>query len=215
MKERGTTFQCGDLTLEGICYLPDKAGVFPGVVLCHPHPQYGGSMHNNVMTALVGALTMGDLIAFMFNFRGVGRSQGSFAGGIGEMDDVKAAITWLVSQPEMDSGQIGLAGYSFGASVALPVTCEEAQVAGVALISLAFEETHVEQLKVCTKPKLIISGRRDDLVTPDRVEYMQRVAADPVQFSLIEGADHFWWGHEQAMADRVVKFFQGIFDDIK
>src|SRR4030042_345778 len=109
MKTRDVRFTCGKLKLEGVCYYPDGAGKFPGVVLCHPHPMYGGSMINNVILELATVLPLKGIIALMFNFRSVGRSQGSFDNGTGEQEDVKAAIDWLISQPEVDAGRIGVA----------------------------------------------------------------------------------------------------------
>ena len=93
-------------------------------------------MDNNVILSVSSALVEKSIIAFMFNFRGVGGSQGSYGDGIAEQEDVAAAISWLVSQPAVDSNRVGLLGYSFGAAVALSVACVDARVRAVALISL-------------------------------------------------------------------------------
>jgi alpha/beta superfamily hydrolase len=143
----------------------------------------------------------------MFNFRGVGRSQGSFGGGIAEQEDTKAAITWLEAQPEVNIDNIGLLGYSFGASVVVPVACVESRVKAFALVSPALEPAHFEHLRACDRPKLVISGKSDTLVTVESVELAFNKAEDPKQLEMIDGADHFWWGHEKAMADSVSTFF--------
>ena len=106
MKHASISFPCGDLILEGGCYYPEGDSPLSGVILCHPHPLYGGSMNNNVIQTLAATLVKCSIIAFMFNFRGVGRSEGSFGDGIDEQEDVIAAIDWLVSQTEIDADDI-------------------------------------------------------------------------------------------------------------
>jgi alpha/beta superfamily hydrolase len=212
MKTKNVFFPCGKLKLEGFCYYPDGKGKFPAVVLCHPHPVYGGSMDNNVILALASALVKKSIIAFMFNFRGVGRSQGSFGGGIDEQDDVAAALNWLVAQREADTGRIGLAGYSFGALVALPQACRDPRIRAVALISPAImEQGTIAQLKNCTIPKLIISGDADKSISSEQLRLMNQEAAEPKRLELISGADHFWLSQEISLADKVVTFFSAVF----
>jgi alpha/beta superfamily hydrolase len=212
MKTKNVFFPCGKLQLEGVCYYPDGNEKFPGVVLCHPHPQYGGSMNNNVIMALATALLPKGIIAFMFNFRGVGKSQGSFNNGIGEQEDVKAAVDWLTSQPEVDNDSIGVAGYSFGASVALPEACHDARVRALALISPALiDEPKMAQLNDYPVPKLIISGDADEFVPTKQLDLMKQKAAEPKQFELIPSVNHFWHGYETIMADKVAVFFSLLF----
>lgn len=168
-------------------------------------------MNNSVTMAIASALVDRSLIAFMFNFRGVGGSQGTFGGGIDEQDDIAAAISWLTSQPEVDIDKIGLAGYSFGAIVVLPVACNNERVKTMALISLPMEQSQASQLKDCTMPKLLISGSKDFLVSPQNAERIYQEAAEPKQFEIVSGADHFWWGHDAAMAEKVAAFFSNLF----
>jgi len=208
LRQSAVSFPCGKLTLRGLCCLPDGDGVLPAVVLCHPHPLYGGSMDNNVILAASSALVERSTIAFMFNFRGVGDSQGSYGDGIAEQEDVKAAISWLVSQPAVDSNRVGLFGYSFGAAVALSVACDDDRVKAVALVSLPPGPSQLSQLKGCTKPKLIICGTNDSVVPLDQAKLMNQEAAEPKQFELISGADHFWAGYEAVMAEKVTAFFE-------
>lgn len=211
MKQIDINFHCGQLTLEGACYYPDGKGIFPAVILCHPHPLYGGSMHSSVIMSMGANLVGKSIIAFMFNFRGVGKSEGSYAGGIGECEDVVAAINWLVPQPEVDKSKLGLAGYSFGASVAAPVGCDDERVKAIALISPALETSQITKLKDCTKPRFIISGSEDDVISREEVELVNGELAEPKRFEIIEGADHFWMGYEGLVAEKVTTFFEGIF----
>lgn len=168
-------------------------------------------MVNNVIQAAASALVSRAIAALAFNFRGVGGSEGSYGGGIAEQDDVRAALGWLVSQPEVDSDRVGLLGYSFGAAVALPVGCADGRVKAMALISLPLEQSQVSLLQGCSKPKLILCGSNDFVVSLEQVELLRSRAAEPKQFELIDGADHFWWGYEGVLADRVAAFFHDRF----
>ena len=92
MQIKRVEFPCGEITLEGIFALPEGEGPFGLVVVCHPHPLYGGNMYNNVVHAVCEKLGQKKIAWLKFNFRGVGESGGSFAGGVGEKEDLKAAI---------------------------------------------------------------------------------------------------------------------------
>ena len=168
-------------------------------------------MDNNVILAIASTLVDKSLIAFMFNFRGVGGSEGSFGEGVAEREDVAAAICWVTSQPGVDEGNVGLLGYSFGATVALPVACDDELVKAVALISPPVEASQVSQLKDCAKPKLIVCGTDDFVVSPEIVELIGRDAAEPKHIELVPGADHFWQGYEAALAEKVAAFFHRVF----
>jgi len=166
-------------------------------------------MDNNVILSVSLALVKKSIIAFMFNFRGVGGSQGSFGGGIAEQEDTAAAVSWIISQPETDGNRVGLAGYSFGATVALPAACADVdRVKALALISMPYGKSQISQLKSCTKPKLLIHGTNDFVVPPEQAQLMGKEAAEPKQFELISGADHIWWGFESVLAGKVTTFFE-------
>lgn len=201
------------MELEGLCYLPDGSGTFPGVVLCHPHPLYGGSMDNNVTMAIASALLGRGIIAFMFNFRGVGRSQGSFGNGIGEQQDVEAALGWLSAHLQADPNKLGVMGYSFGAAVALPVACADERAKAMALVSLPAEMAQIDEIRQCRKPKLFVFGGRDSFIPQGRAEEMYEAAAEPKQFHLVPSADHFWWGFEEELAGKVAEFFSQTLND--
>lgn len=212
MKTKPVMFPCGKLELEGCCYYPDSEGKFPGIVMCHPHPLYGGSMNNNVIMALSSALVKKSMVAFMFNFRGVGRSQGEFGYGTAEQEDISAALEWMETQPEVDRTKLGVAGYSFGASVALPEACRDPRVRALVLISPALTEpAKIAQLKNCQIPGLIISGDADDFVSEEQLKLIQKEGSVSTQIEIIPGVDHFWISHEAEMADRVTTFFSGLF----
>jgi alpha/beta superfamily hydrolase len=203
-----TTFPSGGLEIEGILYIPDAERQLPAVVVCHPHPQYGGNMDNNVVSSLCEALSAGSFIAFKFNFRGTGMSQGSFTNGPGEMDDVRAAVSFITSIKEADPGRIGVAGYSAGSAWGLSATCGDARVKALAAISPPLTMFDFNCLVDCTKPKLMISGDMDALIpaTPF-INFCQHLA-EPVECHTIEGADHTWYGFEDEVARKVTDFFR-------
>jgi alpha/beta superfamily hydrolase len=207
MKQARVSFPSGELFLEGILAIPEGAGPFPAVIVCHPHPLYGGSMDNNVVYSLFEALTQASLASLKFNFRGVGGSQGEFGQGIGEQEDVEAALSFISTVKGVNSKRIGLAGYSAGAGFALPVGLNDVRIKAMAAVSPPLSMFDFDFLKVCPKPKLLISGGRDNFTSADQfLEFCQNLP-EPKEYESIEGADHFWWGYESRLATKVTAFF--------
>jgi len=210
MKQTRMSFASGDLVLEGILAIPKGAGPFPAVIVCHPHPLYGGSMDNNVVSSLSETLTQESLASLKFNFRGVGGSQGEFGQGIGEQEDVAAAISFITTVKKVDPARIGLAGYSAGAGFALPVGFKDKRIAALAAVSPPLPMFDFDFLKNCPKPKLLISGSRDNFTpTYQFLEFCQNLP-EPKECESIEGADHFWWGYESRLAAKVTAFFTRV-----
>ena len=210
MKKTRVSFSSGGLALEGILVIPEGDGPFPAVIVCHPHPLYGGSMDNNVVNSLSETLEQASLASIKFNFRGVGGSQGEFGQGIGEREDVKAAISFISTVKEVDSKRIGLAGYSAGAGFALPVSFNDDRIKALAAVSPPIPMFDFEFLKSCLKPKLLISGSRDDLIPINQFIEFCRNLPEPKECENIEGADHFWWGYESRLAAKVAAFFTKV-----
>ena len=210
MKETRVSFLSGGLVLEGILTIPEGAGSLPAVIVCHPHPLYGGSMDNNVISSLHEATTQASLISFKFNFRGVGGSQREFSEGIGEQEDVKAAISFISTVEEVDSSRIALAGYSAGAGFALPVGSNDDRIKALAAVSPPLSMFDFDFLKSCPKPKLLISGSRDDLIPADQLLEFCQTCPEPKECEIIEGADHFWWEYESGLAAKVAAFFTRV-----
>jgi alpha/beta superfamily hydrolase len=210
MKKTRVSFASGRLVLEGILAIPEGAGPFPAVIVCHPHPLYGGSMDNNVVYSLSETLTQASLASFKFNFRGVGGSQGEFGQGIGEREDVEAAISFISTVKEVDSKRIGLAGYSAGAGFAFPIGFNDARIKALAAVSPPLPMFDFDFLKSCPKPKLLILGSRDDLIPINQfLEFCQNLP-EPKECESIKGADHFWWGYESSLAAKVTAFFTKV-----
>jgi len=163
-------------------------------------------MLSSVVLAICQALAQQSIAVFRFNFRGVGGSEGTFGRGIGEQEDVKAALTLVSSAPDIDPKRIGLAGYSFGAGVAAAVAAEDSRVNLLALISPALSDSGWQQLQGYSKPKLFVSGSDDSVIPLEHLEHQIRDVPEPKQCEVISGADHFWWEHEAEVAQRVTQF---------
>jgi uncharacterized protein len=209
VKTQAIVFPCGSIQLQGYYYTPESQGMFPAVIICHPHSLYGGSMDNYIVKRLAAVLTDNNIVSMIFNFRGVGQSQGSFDNGTGEQDDITAAIDWLLQQRSVDKDRIGLAGYSFGGGVSIPVACRDSRIKALALISPVIDEDTVELLRACNKPKIFIVGENDDVTRPVTIELAYDNAGAPKLYKLIPEADHFWYGHENEAVNMAADFLTG------
>jgi alpha/beta superfamily hydrolase len=207
MKQTRISFASGELLLEGMLATPQGIGPFPAAIVCHPHPLYGGSMENNVVCRLSEALTQASFVSLKFNFRGVGGSQGEFGQGVGEQADVEAAISFVSKLKDVDRHRIGLAGYSAGAGFALPVGSTNPRISALGAVSPPINTFDFEFLRSCTKPKFLISGDKDDLISVEQFLEFCSNLPEPKDCESVEGADHFWWGYESHLAAKMTAFF--------
>jgi len=164
-------------------------------IVCHPHPLGGGTMHNKVVFQAMKALNHFGFPVLRFNFRGTGLSTGEHDEGRGEIDDVKAALAWLKREFNLP---IIFAGFSFGSAVGLRAACPDADVKALISIGTPVEaEGRVYSfsfLRDCAKPKLFVSGDRDQYGPHTALEAMVAQAAEPKELVFIPG-DHFFEGH--------------------
>jgi alpha/beta superfamily hydrolase len=172
-----------------------QPGARYAVLLCHPHPKGGGTMHNKVVYHAMKAFTSLGLPTLRFNFRSVGLSEGAFDDGRGEQDDVRAALNWLESNVRLP---ILFAGFSFGSYVGLRACCGEQRVKGLLALGLP---VHAEGrdyaynfLTQCTQPKLFLSGDHDQFGPREQLERAFASAPEPKGLVWIEGAEHFFQG---------------------
>jgi alpha/beta superfamily hydrolase len=170
-------------------------------IVCHPHPLFGGTLHNKVVFHTMRALNSFGFPVLRFNFRGTGLSEGEHALGIGEVDDVRAALDWLEHEFELP---VIFAGFSFGAAVGLRAACPDPRV--TALIGLGLPAVPVDDrvydfefLQSCTKPKLFVSGSRDQFGPPGKLEALVGAFAEPKKLVRIEAGDHFFEGRLKEM----------------
>ena len=164
-------------------------------LVCHPHPLFGGTMHNKVVFHAMKAIHSFGLPVLRFNFRGAGLSAGQHDQGRGEVDDVRSAIDWLDRE---FSRPILFAGFSFGAATGLKACCPDPRVA--ALISLGTPVQAEDRkygypfLKACGKPKLFVSSSNDQYGPRQELQAMLAEVAEPKKVVFIEGGDHFFAG---------------------
>lgn len=165
-------------------------------LVCHPHPMFGGTMHNKVVFHAMKALNGFGFPVLRFNFRGTGLSQGEHDAGRGEVEDVRTALHWLREQFHLP---IIFAGFSFGTAVGLRAACPDPDVA--AMISLGTPVAPVDEcaydfsfLQSCTRPKLFVSGARDQFGPREKLEQLVASLPEPKRLVIIEGADHFFAG---------------------
>ncbi len=206
MKETPVVITSQEVTLEGALYVPDTVTPVPGVVVCHPHPLYGGCMENGVVAALCHALQEQGVACLRFNFRGVGKSQGRFGQGLGEQHDVLAALSFLAAEPFVDPECLGLAGYSFGARIAMTVAPKDARVRALGLVSPPVSAISPSILDDWHKPKYLVIGSRDDFILPDEFRHFVHDLSDPKSYDVFEEVDHFWWGKEKEVGLRLAAF---------
>jgi uncharacterized protein len=174
-------------------------------VVCHPHPVYGGTLHNKVVFHAMKALNNLGLPVLRFNFRGAGLSHGEHDQGAGEIDDVRTALDWLDHEFDLP---IVFAGFSFGAATGLRAASPDPRVP--VLISLGTPISPVDNrsydyefLTGITKPKLFVSGSRDQFASKAKLEALVQSLAEPKKLVIIEAADHFFEGRLRELRETV------------
>jgi alpha/beta superfamily hydrolase len=167
-------------------------------VVCHPHPLYGGTMHNKVVFQTAKALHARGAAVLRFNFRGVEQSEGVHDNGRGEQDDVRAALDYLAKV--FPGRPLLLAGFSFGSRVGLDVGCGDERVDRVIGLGLPVDNIDMSFLRACTKPKLLIQGGQDQFGSRPSLEALFAALPEPKQLAIVEGADHFFAGKLEQVA---------------
>lgn len=185
-------------------------------VVCHPHPLFGGTMHNKVVFHTMKALNSFGFPVLRFNFRGTGLSEGAHDNGIGEVDDVRAALEWLDSAFRLP---LVFAGFSFGAAVGLQAACPDRRVraaigVGTPVAPVAAEaerprEYSFDFLEQCMKPKLFVSGARDQFGPRGKLEALVASIPEPKKLVLIDGADHFFEGRLRELREAIESWVKG------
>jgi hypothetical protein len=203
--EEPVQFMSEGLRLEGGLSVP--AGASSAVVVCHPHPLYGGSMENSVVRSVARRLERDGVATLRFNFRGAGRSEGRYDDGIGETADARAACRFLIERS--GAAALTLAGYSFGAVVGLRAGHDDASVERLVAIAPPLGMFAVDFLRGCTKEKLFLTGDRDQYCPLDVFERTVAGLSQPLTAERLTGADHFFSGFEDEVAEHVARFVAG------
>jgi alpha/beta superfamily hydrolase len=204
-QRREVSFECDGNKLEGLLHLPDdtNAEMLPGVVVAHPHPQYGGDMYNNVVQAVCEAALAAGCAALRFNFRGVGFSGGEYDNGEGEQRDIAAALDYLRELPEVDGERVALCGYSFGAAVALRAS--PPGLRAIVAVSPPTVGGWLTQPSV-TCPLLIVAGDRDEYANVEALHEFATSTNGLAEVDIMRGVDHFWWGSDDRLRECVRPF---------
>ena len=200
--ESPLTFRCGPLSLEGAAAIP--AGAAHAVVVCHPHPEYGGTMDDGIVTTVARRLAAAGIATLRFNFRGVGRSEGRHGGGTAEIDDVRAALDALAERAP--AARLALAGYSFGAAVAVRAALGDTRPRCVAAIALPTAMLDAGFLDGCRTPALLVQGDRDQFSPLAQLDALVARCPGPTQVVRIPGADHFLYPAADRVGEHVVRF---------
>lgn len=187
-------FNGPDGRLEGR-YQPGKTPTAPIGLVLHPHPQYGGTMNNKVVYYLYHAFARRGFATLRFNFRGVGRSQGEFDNGVGELSDAAAALDWLQSF-NPNAASCWIAGFSFGAWISMQVLMRRPEIRGFLSIAPPANMYDFSFLAPCPSSGIIVNGSKDEIVSPDSVEKLvaklKTQKAITIDHTVIEGAGHFF-----------------------
>lgn len=185
-------------------------GATHSAVVCHPHPLFGGTLHNKVVFHTMKALNSFGFPVLRFNFRGAGLSHGEHDQGSGEVDDVRTALDWLEAEFHLP---LVFAGFSFGAAVGLRAACPDTRVkavigVGTPVVPVASDAElprtySFDFLRNCAKPKLFVSGARDQFGPRTNLEALVGSLPEPKKLVVINGADHFFEGRLRELRETI------------
>ncbi len=207
MNEIQVSFRSGDLMLEGL--LANPGGGAPAAVVCHPHPMYGGSMHNNVVEAILEAMWQSGYATLRFNFRGVGGSEGEHDGGPGEVEDAVAAMTFLLAQRGVRKENAAMTGYSFGAMVAVSAGYERVEISRIVAVALPLAMADARIPDGASKPVLLVSGDRDSYSPVAGLQALTSKIGGSARLEIVAGTDHFFGGREAELSRVIADALRG------
>ncbi len=195
-------FNGPDGRLEGR-YQLSKTPNAPIALVLHPHPQYGGTMNNKVVYALYQHFAQRGFSVLRFNFRGVGRSQGSFDNGLGELSDAASALDWLQTQ-NPNAADCWIAGFSFGAWISMQLMMRRPEIGGFISIAPPASIYDFSFLAPCPSSGMIVHGDKDELVPLAAVNKLaQKLSSQKnikIDYRVVEGADHFFSNRADELA---------------
>jgi alpha/beta superfamily hydrolase len=174
-------------------------------LVCHPHPLFGGTLHNKVVFHTMKALNSFGYPVLRFNFRGAGLSQGEHDHGDGEVEDVRTALDWLDREFHLP---LLFAGFSFGTAVGLRAACPDARVQaviglGLPVAAIGDRIYDFEFLQTCVKPKLFVSGDHDEFGPQAKLEAVVGLLPEPKKLVIVPGADHFFEGRLRELRETI------------
>ena len=178
--------------LEALLEEPEDGAPKEAALVCHPHPQHGGTMHNKVVYRIARGLRSTGAVVLRFNYRGVNRSEGEYAHGEGELEDARTALGYLRGRfPDLP---FTLAGFSFGSRIALRLGCQEAPARRVIAVGFPTAYKNNSYLEACTIPKIFIQSSRDQYGPLAELEPLVAALPEPRKLIVVEAGDHFFAG---------------------
>jgi len=202
----------GNLFIEGPAgrleaLMKEPAGDISRVaIVCHPHPLFGGTMHNKVVYRISKAFLLEGFVSIRFNFRGTGRSEGTHDQGNGEQNDLRAVVRF--AEEKYAGAELWLAGFSFGARVMLSAGCAESRARALVAAGTPASKYDFSDFAGCDKPKLFVQGANDEFGSVEDLEKFVSGLGSPGQIKVIEGADHFFEGRLDELAQAVTEFIR-------
>jgi alpha/beta superfamily hydrolase len=167
----------------------------PAALILHPHPLYGGTMNNKVVYALFNAFKQSGFSVLRINFRGVGRSQGKFDNGVGELADAATALDWLQLQ-NPDVSSFWISGFSFGAWIAMQLMMRRPEIQAFAVAAPPVNKFDFSFLSPCPSHGIVVQGEQDSIVSEedvaDFVDKLSKQKNTNVDYQIVFGADHFF-----------------------
>ena len=185
----------------------------PLALLLHAHPQYGGTMNNKVVYSLFQSFTRRGFSALRFNFRGVGRSQGQFDNGQGELSDAASALDWMQTHNPNASG-CWIGGFSFGAWITMQLMMRRPEISGFISVAPPASMQDFSFLAPCPASGMIVHGNRDDVVPIASVDKLaQKVSSQKnitIDYRVIDGADHFFREHMDILIGHIEDYLDKV-----
>jgi len=188
--------------LEAVIEEPEDQAPRVAVLICHPHPQFGGTMHNKVVYRIARAMRRAGAVALRFNYRGVNMSEGTYDNGIGELEDARVALELLRSRyPELP---FSLAGFSFGSRIILRLGCEIPGARRLIAVGFPAGDAASRTLGFCEIPRVFIQSTHDQFGPRDAMESYFAALEGPKELIWVEASDHFFAGALDAFEEAVV-----------
>jgi uncharacterized protein len=178
--------------LEALLEEPEDGEPREAALVCHPHPQHGGTMHNKVVYRIARGLRSAGAVVLRFNYRGVNLSEGEYAQGEGELEDARAALAYL--RARYPGLPFTLAGFSFGSRIVLRLGCGGADARRIVAVGFPTAYKDSSSLEGCSAPKVFVQSTRDEYGPISDLEPLVASLAEPKKLVLVSAEDHFFAG---------------------
>jgi len=186
--------------LEALLEEPEEGTPREASLVCHPHPQHGGTMHNKVVYRIARGLRRSGAVVLRFNYRGVHHSEGSYAQGEGELEDARAALEYLRGRyPQLP---VTLAGFSFGSRIVLRLGCE---VRPRRVVAVGFPSAYRSSVVDCGVPLVFVQSTRDEYGAVADLQALFDTLSEPKQLVLVDAQDHFFAGSLEQLEEAIVR----------